>query len=47
MLNKELSRIQHENFFLNKANNMKIEDRSLIKGLQKTAKKIVKPFKGL
>ena len=44
---KETQRINNEVFNLNKTSNLRIEDRPLIKYLQKQAKKMLKPFKGL
>ena len=46
ILEKESQRVQGENVMLSKQN-IKIEDKRLIKMLQKNAKKMLKPFKGL
>lgn len=47
ILTKESSRISNETFFLNKTCNLRIEDKPLIKTVQKSVKKMLKPFRGL
>jgi hypothetical protein len=47
ILNREQKRISDESFFINKTVNLRIEDKPLIKTLQKSVKKMIKPFKGL
>lgn len=46
ILDKEAQRVHQENISLSKSM-LKIEDKTLIKVLQKNAKKMLKPFKGL
>jgi len=45
LIEKEQQRIQQENIFIAKLT-LKIDDKALIKNLQKTVKKMLKPFKG-
>ncbi len=47
ILQKESQRVSNEVFFLNKIANIRIEDKPMIKKLQKAVKKMLKPFKGL
>ena len=46
ILEKEQQRVQQENHCLVK-NVLRIEDKTLVKTLQKNVKKMLKPFKGL
>jgi hypothetical protein len=39
--------VNNEAFHLNKISNIRIEDKPMIKKLQKSVKKMLKPFKGL
>jgi len=45
LIEKEQQRIQQENILIAKLV-LKIDDKALIKNLQKTVKKMLKPFKG-
>ncbi|CDW80131.1 UNKNOWN [Stylonychia lemnae] len=47
ILQKENQRQQVEAFHLNKTANIRIDDKPIIKKLQKSVKKMLKPFKGL
>ena len=46
IIEKEQQRIQQENIFIAKQT-IKIDDKPLIKNMQKMVKKMLKPFKGL
>ena len=47
VLQREAQRINNESYLLNKISNIRIEDKPIIKKLQKAVKKMLKPFKGL
>lgn len=47
ILQKENQRTQIEVGIINKTANIRVEDKPLIKKLQKSVKKMIKPFKGL